>query len=175
MTDLNKLAEELHAAAVEKGFWDVEDALNKHIAKMHSELSEAVQADRIGMMYDMERDGAKPEGIVAELADFVMMALDYFEYVNVIELVSKFYYEHWNEAEKIVKNVTLPVLVNSLHEAVVKSHSTEIGFEETLIIKLFMVATPEVWLKARGYDLWDIIRQKMEYNRSRPALHGRLY
>lgn len=175
MTDLNKLAEELHAAAVEKGFWDVEEALNKHIAKMHSELSEAVQADRIGMMYDIERDGAKPEGVAAELADFVMMALDYFEYGNVTKLVSKVYYEHWNEAEKIVKNATLPVLVNSLHESVVKAHSSEVDFKETLIATLFMVAAPEAWLKARGYDLWDIIRQKMEYNRSRPALHGRLY
>lgn len=175
MTDLNKLAEELHAAAVEKGFWDVEEALNKHIAKMHSELSEAVQADRIGMMYDMERDGAKPEGVAAELADFVMMALDCFEYGNVTKLVSKVYYEHLNEVEKVVKNATLPVLVNELHESVTKSHSSKIGFEETLIATLFMVVAPEAWLKARGYDIWDIIRQKMEYNRSRPALHGRLY
>ena len=175
MTDLNKLAEELHAAAVEKGFWDVEEALDKHIAKMHSELSEAVQADRIGMMYDMERDGAKPEGVAAELADFVMMALDYFEYGNVTKLVFKAYYEYLNEVEKVVKNATLPVLVNSLHESVTKAHSSKIGFEETLIATLFMVAAPEVWLNARGYDLWDIIRQKMEYNRSRPALHGRLY
>ena len=175
MVDINKLAAQLHGAAVKKGFWDVEDALNKHIAKMHSELSEAVQADRIGMMYDIERDGAKPEGVAAELADFVMMALDYFEYGNVIELVSKFYYEHWNETEKIVKDVSLPVLVNALHESVTKAHSSEVDFKETLIATLFMVGAPETWLKARGYDLWDIIRQKMEYNRSRPKLHGRLY
>lgn len=32
-----------------------------------------------------------------------------------------------------------------------------------------------VWLKARGIDLWQVICLKMEYNRSRPKLHGRLY
>ena len=29
--------------------------------------------------------------------------------------------------------------------------------------------------KDKGYDLWQIIRQKMEYNKSRPKLHGRAY
>ena len=91
MIDLNKLADELHAAAVEKGFWAVDDAEEKHVAKMHSELSEAVQEDRCGrpLLYvdDIEVvdritnpamfDGRKPEGVAAELADFVMMVLDW--------------------------------------------------------------------------------------------------
>ena len=59
MVDLNKLAAEIHEAAVKKGFWSVEDAEAKHIAKMHSELSEAVQADRAGIMYEVEHEGGE--------------------------------------------------------------------------------------------------------------------
>jgi hypothetical protein len=32
-----------------------------------------------------------------------------------------------------------------------------------------------MWMEYRGYDLEALIREKMAYNASRPALHGRLY
>ena len=174
MIDLNKLAAELHEAAVEKGFWDVEDAVEKHIAKMHSELSEAVQADRADIMYEVERNGAKPEGVVAELADFVMMALDYLVQTDVTitdELSAKFEeLANVPEAQNAAKACKLPQLVNSLHHAVCDAQNDDISM---LLGGLVFI---HAWMSLRDYDLWEIIRTKMEYNqKSRAYLHGRKY
>ena len=168
--NLNKLAAELHAAAVEKGFWDVENAHIKHIAKMHSEISEAVQADRAEIMYEIEHEGAKPEGVVAELADFVMMVLDLFAALNV-ELPEGSPSEWMTEPveESALLEFDLPTLVCALHSELCDAIYNAGQAHKMLVM-------PYMWLHARGYDLWEIIRQKMEYNKkSRPKLHGREY
>ena len=167
MVDLNKLAAEIHEAAVKKGFWDVEDAETKHIAKMHSELSEAVQADRAGIMYEVEGDGGKPEGVAAELADFVMMLLDWAVYCG-LKL------KHPMKSTVIEdEHIDLPNLANNMHEGIVFVDNDM--YADSCIHIRFMVACCEEYLRLNGFDLWDIIRQKMAYNESRPALHGRLY
>ena len=170
MVDLKALALELHEAAVEKGFWDVENAHIKHIAKMHSELSEAVQADRAGIMYEAEREGAKPEGVVAELADFTMMLLDLFAALNA-ELPegspSEWMTEPVEESELL--KFDLPTMVCALH-----SELCDAVYNAGQAHK--MLVMPYTWLHARGYDLWEIIRRKMEYNKhNRGYLHGRNY
>lgn len=175
MIDLNKLAEEIHAAAVEKGFWDVEDALEKHVAKMHCEISEAVQADRAGIMYEVERDGAKPEGVVAELADFVMMTFDLIETAGTVDEVLEYISVAEETAEEMMIHArSLPTIAVALHHATCEIVS-DASDDDKHIIATSMIAIPYAWLKDKGYDLWQIIRQKMEYNKSRPALHGRLY
>jgi len=170
--DLNKLAEELHAAAVEKGFWDVEDALEKHCAKMISELGEVVQADRAGIMYDPEDSiSGKPEGVAVELADFVMMTMD-----MCISLEGSFpedNIETWNQnKEAAAKIAEIPAynLVGALTASLVS-----LGDIADTGPMLHIVYAVYIWLKARGYDLWEIIRQKMKCNEDRPKLHGRLY
>lgn len=183
MTDLNKLAAELHEAAVAKGFWDVEDAEIKHIAKMHSELSEALQEDRCGrpMLYvdDIEVldritdpaqfDGRKPEGVATELADFVMMLLDL---IAQLELkLPDGQPDEWLD-EKIdddeLRSNGIWVLVCALHAELCD-----------LVCDMRMAHKPIVmvneWLRVHGIDLLEIIRLKMEYNKSRPPLHGKLY
>lgn len=171
MIDLNKLAAEIHAAAVEKGFWDVEDALDKHLAKMISELGEIVQADRAGIMYEVERDGAKPEGVAAEIADFVMMTMDL-----CVELKGSFPeddIETWNTNKDAV-NTIAAIPAYSLVGALVASLTSidEITGSGPMLRILYAA---HIWLKTHGYDLWEIIRQKMEYNKGRPRLHGRAY
>ena len=163
MIDLNKLAAEIHAAAVEKGFWDVEDALDKHCAKMISELGEIVQADRMGILYEIERDGAKPEGVVAEIADFAMMTMDLC--IDDIET--------WNTKKDAAgKIAAIPAysLVGTFAACL-----TSLGEIADTAPMLRILYAAHVWLKSHGYDLWDIIHQKMEYNKSRPKLHGRAY
>lgn len=171
MIDLNKLAVEIHAAAVEKGFWDVEEALDKHCAKMISELGEIVQADRMGIMYEIERDGANPEGVVAEIADFVMMTMDL-----CVELKGSFPeddIETWNTNEDAAAKVAeLPAY--SLVGAFAAS-LTYLGEIEDTSPMLHILYASYFWLHSKGFDLWEIIRRKMEYNKSRPKLHGRLY
>lgn len=173
MVDLNKLAAELHAAAVEKGFWDVEDAENKHVAKMVSEIGEIVQADRAGIMYEIEREGAKPEGIVAELADFVMMTLDLLvqldaDFDAVAETCSDY-----SALKAITEHTKTHMLAMALAaELIAFAADADSTMGSTLAYTIHIAAA---WAETHGYDLWDIIRQKMEYNRSRPKLHGRVY
>lgn len=164
--NLNSLAAELYAAAVEKGFWDVEDAEIKHIAKMHSELSEAVQADRVGIMYNPEDSiSGKPEGVAVELADFAMMVLDWAKQRGV-EIVDFGEVTEYND-------VPLCRLVNNMHEGVVLVDNDWVDMVN--VHYGFMVRSVEGWLKARNIDLWQIIDLKMKINRDRPKLHGRAY
>lgn len=169
--NLTELAKEIHAAAVEKGFWDVEDALEKHCAKMISELGEVVQADRAGIMYEIERDGAKPEGVAAEIADFVMMTMDL-----CIELKGSFPegdIETWNtneEAAAVIAGIPAYGLVGAF--AVALASMGEI-IDSVQMLSILYAA--HIWLKTHGYDLWEIIRAKMEYNKNLPKLHGRAY
>lgn len=173
MVNLNKLAAELHEAAVKKGFWDVEDAENKHVAKMVSEIGEIVQADRAGIMYEIECEGAIPEGIVAELADFVMMTLDLLvqlgaDFDAVAEVCTDY-----NALKTLTEHIETHMLAMALAAKLI---SFAADADNTMGSDLaYTIHIAAAWAETHGYDLWDIIRVKMEYNRSRPKLHGRAY
>lgn len=175
--ELNKLAAELHEAAVAKGFWDVEDAFKKHVVKMLSELGEVVQADRAEVMYEIEHDGAKPEGVAAEIADFVMMALDYCAEMelNIDRMLMGIDYDTFRERMSgEVESMDAPDLVLLLEHAL--SNLTDPANPNDLGAGLLAVCcSTRLWLEQRGCDLWEIIELKMEYNKNRPALHGRKY
>lgn len=174
--NLAELAKEIHEAAVAKGFWDVDNAAEKHLAKTHSELSEAVQADRAGIMYEIEHEGAKPEGVIAELADFVMMVLDLFEADGCIERVLEYERLVSEDERKIVANATLTMLVLSAHTALVKIMDPKVSEDDTLICAFSAIYMPMAWVEAHGFDIREIIRTKMEYNaKNRAYLHGRAY
>ena len=193
MIDLNKLAQELHEAAVAKGFWDVEDAEIKHIAKMHSELSEALQEDRCGrpMLYvdDIEVearitdpamfDGRKPEGVAAELADFVMMLLDMTQRhgkLDLNDMTDAYRDQSRKNMSKVLEDMPLHLFVLILHKNFVFLLFPDLVYVPHIMYPFgFVLYGVELWLEQRGIDLWQVIRLKMEYNRSRPALHGRLY
>ena len=183
---LNSLACEIHAQAVEKGFWDVEDAMAKHIAKMHSELSEALQEDRMGnpMLYvdDIDAldritdpalfDGRKPEGVAAELADFVMMTLDLAEDIglNISEISLRGYGGIINDHGREPLYRFVVIMHDRLMYAVYGSETNYKAIQFKV-----MISCVNRWLEQRGVDLWQVVRLKLTYNKSRPALHGRKY
>lgn len=172
MVDYKKLAVEIHEAAVQKGFWDVNDAVEKHGAKMISELGEVIQADRAGVMYEIEREGAKPEGVVAELADFAMMTLDLCEVCefDLPDVDVNAWFEDDDEMQEHCENFTVYNLVGCLNATF-----NACGGDNANLHVLYIIWGIHHWLLVRGYDLPEIIRQKMEYNKSRPALNGRAY
>lgn len=76
--DIDSLQKRAHQTSKAKGWWDGERSIPEQIALMHSELSEALEAFRIGDEYHIEPNG-KPEGIYVELADCVIRIMDTLE------------------------------------------------------------------------------------------------
>lgn len=70
---LNELALEIYENNVEKGFYENPTTFSERIALMHSELSEALEADRKDLMDDKL---IHRKGIEVELADCLIRILD---------------------------------------------------------------------------------------------------
>lgn len=167
LTDWTDLARELHADAVDKGFWDLEDATSKHLAKMVSELGEIVNADREGVMYAEGADG-KPEGVVAEMADFVMMVLDLLARIeagNIVVTVTDAAGALEFCGDETAYDIVL-LCTACMREAIIEADLSAL----TKAVGMF-----EMWTQQHGYDLEAVIRKKMAYNKTRPMLHGRRY
>ena len=77
MNELRKFQKQIHETARAKGWWDTPPEVGTKIALMHSELSEALEADRLGN----PPDDKIPEysGVEAELADVIIRILDFAE------------------------------------------------------------------------------------------------
>lgn len=102
---LNMLADGIHKDNLEKGFWEDEDAVlretelknkaavqkafnGQRLALMHSELSEALEADRRNLMDDKL---TQFKGLDVELADCLIRILDYCgrHQINVGEITAR--------------------------------------------------------------------------------------
>ena len=81
MQALYTLQKEIHANAVAKGFWETPSNNATQFMLMVSELSEAMEADRIGNPPDDKLPAHK--SVTVELADTIIRILDYAEGSNI--------------------------------------------------------------------------------------------
>ena len=85
---LNKLRDEIHETAKEKGWWDEGRSVGDMIALCHSELSEALEEYRskpllVRDIYYNEGKLDKPEGFPVELADTMIRILDIMGHFDI--------------------------------------------------------------------------------------------
>lgn len=183
--DLTLLAREIHRTAIEHGWWEPEPDAETLLALIHSEWSEALEEYRAGKpdayVLACDRDvmryetgpalfgGHKPEGICVELIDGCIRILDW-----IANDSSKFAHElidlcgNEDIDEVSYRDYPLPHVVELLHyhTALARNRASYFAnLRATLSIALS-------WVAAQGYDPLELMRIKMDYNRSRSYRHG---
>lgn len=188
---LNRYAKDCHQRAVAKGFWDEPHSVGHYLMLVVSELSEAVEADRLGKVIkftpeqveDLNRlDGAEfvqeflrvvKDTVGDEIADAVIRLLDLLGWMlkdralseKEVETdlgVSAFYIA----GEMTLADALWPILQEVCCHCDMYAHRTAI---------LYAIKSLELLCNRLGIDLMAHIDLKLKYNETRPAKHGKKY
>jgi len=194
-----EIIKEIHDNAVKKGFWEkkegeaILDSLNRTTALIVSEISEGVEALRIGRRANIKAydDSDKSSGSFEkyikdsfedEMADTVIRICDclgaYSEIAKdkkdkILNDVIKFAAEQYEDVAKETleyKNVFKSL---NICTSFLTRHSTENKFSfnsyKDALTTLYLIASDE------KFDIDYHISEKMAYNTKRSAKHGKLF
>lgn len=180
--DLNKLRDQAYKSACEHGFHDETYSINHYLCLIISELMEAVEADRIRDYADMdayeEYEGriTFEENFVRhikntvedELADACIRILDMFgateDFRNIDlnkainDLKVKDGFDHYRLFTEKIYSLVRGICASRFIVDLVRT-----------LKRIFILAD------SLGIDIERHIELKMQYNQSRPRLHGKKY
>lgn len=188
---LNRYAKDCHQRAVAKGFWNEPHSVGHYLMLVVSELSEAVEADRLGKVIKLtpeqvaelnRLDGAEfvqeflrvvKDTMWDEIADAVIRLLDLLGWMTkdrslseteVIEgiSISAFHIE----GQTTLADALWPILQEVCCHCNMYAHRTAI---------LYAIKSLELLCDHLGIDLMAHIELKIKYNEIRPAKHGKKY
>lgn len=177
-TELTALRDECYKIACEHGWHDVERSERHFLCLVITELSEAVEADRIDRHADLEslNDAASvypwvrcfatyvKDTVEGELADAAIRILDLAGANG--DTFPSFSSEPYKRDEGMCDYFKSKSFTESIYEICDDIFTT--GYDVALY-DLFTLA------EVMGFDLMEHIRLKMEYNKTRERLHGKRY
>nr|DAO67382.1 MAG TPA: NTP-PPase-like protein [Caudoviricetes sp.] len=188
---LARLSQDCHQRAVAKGFWDEAHSVGHYLMLVISELSEAVEADRLGKWAKLTPEAVKNLRVISdatftqaflwfvkdrvedEIADAVIRLLDLLGWMlkdralseKEVETdlgVSAFYIA----GEMTLADALWPIVQEACCHCGKYAHRYAI---------LYAIKSLELLCDHLGIDLMTHIELKLKYNATRPALHGKKY
>lgn len=188
---LNRYAKDCHQRAVSKGFWDEQHSVGHYLMLVVSELSEAVEADRLGKIVKLtpewvaelnRLDGAEfvqeflrivKDTAWDEIADAVIRMLDLLGWMTKDRALSEKEVEtdlgvsaFYIAGEMTLADALWPILQEVCCHCDMYAHRTAI---------LYAIKSLELLCNRLGIDLMAHIDLKLKYNATRPAKHGKKY
>ena len=195
MLNLTDFAREVHAVAVEHGWWEGEENndIDTKIALIHAEWSEALEEYRAGrpmVWHECAWDGKpcdegsecdhfvgsdcdvgerceKPEGIAVELVDGCIRIMDLVEAIKP----GKYGWEALRSSLYAVdtkEDCTFGGFIALLHGFI-----SAAVVDDNKVVMLIMAASFALkWIADQGIDPWELLQIKHEYNKTRSYRHG---
>lgn len=192
---LNRYAKDCHQRAVAKGFWDVPHSIGHYLMLVVSELSEAVEADRLGKWAKLDPDTIdtlqRIEGepyaqeflrevkdtVEDEIADAVKRLLDLLGWLLKTKRTTEILNE--NDLSKVYGILDTPRPGEELTLLLLRIVADTSGYWRLGLLRekgiLYAIKSLEQLCERLGIDLMAHIELKTKYNETRPALHGKKY
>lgn len=187
---LNRYAKDCHQRAVAKGFWDEAHSVGHYLMLVISELSEAVEADRLGKWAKLTPEAVKNLRVVSdatftqaflwfvkdrvedEIADAVIRLLDLLGWLLGDKELTSFQVA---SALCVYGKEDPPAMLTDALMPIVAELCGASAFGDTTTGILNAIKSLELLCDHLGIDLMMHIELKTKYNKTRPALHGKKY
>lgn len=190
-SELNKLMKEIYKTAVEHGFHDEEHSVDHCLGLVLSEIGEAINADRdpnapkptketIAKAMELAKESDKQHNafnkyfkkhikgsVVEELADVAIRLMDTAASMAIV------FNKHSNlEENNIPTNDTLP---EHLFGFSMYLNTLAFDFADGEDFEVALQYITNITKDYTNLDMWQVVRLKMLYNKTRPQKNGKAY